>query len=115
MEIDVLRPISRQGEFRATGITPWGGRGIYVLCLYCTAAASGWIWGAQLNSGLENPELENGPSVECVPWSLPVPAPPTPRSKRCKAQDATPPTSTISALQQKPKEGAGLKGGNSRA
>lgn len=110
MEIDVLGPISRQGEFRATGITPWGGRGIYVLCLYCTAAASGWIWGAQLNSGLENPELENGPSVECVPWSLPVPAPPTPRSKRCKAQDADSTNQHNISLTAKAQGGSWAKG-----
>ena len=55
MEIHALGPISRQGQFRATGISPWGGRDVYSLHLYCKVAAGGWIRGAQSNSGLLPP------------------------------------------------------------
>lgn len=69
MEIHALGPLSRQGEFRATGITPWGNRDVYCV------ATGGWIEGAQWNSGLVHPELENGPSAECGTRSFPAPSP----------------------------------------
>lgn len=81
-EVCALGHTGRQGELRTAGITPWGARDIYFLCLYCKVDAGGWIYGAWVNSGLEAPQPENGPSAECVTWRKWPPCSHPPHPKR---------------------------------
>lgn len=105
-EVCALGRISRWGGFRAAGTVAWAGRGAYVPGLY-QADAGGRIYGAQLNSGLEGPELGTGPSAECVTQSKQAPCshPTQPHPKWLRVP--APRTSRSSAFQQKPEEGLG--------
>ena len=74
--------------------------------------AGGGIYEAWVNSGLEAPQLENGPSAECVTWRKwpPCSHPPNPRWIFSSGWQLR--TSGRLALLPMPEEEAELKGGS---